>query len=810
MFYDRNEDNKAAKLYPFLYRFATGEGLAEGAGCGYNARMELFAQSRKAQIEKESPLANRLRPRTLEEYVGQEHIIGPGRLLRRAIQADQLSSLIFYGPPGTGKTTLARVIANSTRSHFITINAVLAGVKEIREAIDQAQERRNLYNQRTTLFVDEVHRWNKAQQDALLPHVENGTIILIGATTENPYFEVNKALVSRSRIFQLRPLTADHLRQIVHHALTDPERGYGHLQVEILPSALDHLVNTANGDARSVLNALELAVETTSPDETGCIHIDVAVAEESIQKKAVLYDKDGDAHYDTISAFIKSLRGSDPDAALYWLAKMVYAGEDPRFIFRRMAILAGEDVGMADPQAMQVIASCWELYERIGLPEGRFHLAQATLYLATCPKSNSTMAFFDALASVEKEQEADVPNHLKDGNRDKEGFGHGKGYLYPHAYQDHWVAQQYLPAALQGKLFYQPGDQGYEHGIRETVARKREAQLAAMLEAADETPEVYTTSPTNRQRDAWLQRTVANSGRNLEHVREKLFSLAQVQRHHLVLDVNAGTGLLTWEAVRQAPEGGVYALTPDDKAADALRQQADKLPELERPRILQGSLTELDYLLRLRGEADLHFDRILGRNIFSEGTRGNSKELKGTQTSSGQPLSTQHSALSTQTSALSTLASLLFPDGRLCLVQVLPRHGQRLADLVDWAGVDEALVAKVRAGEEAIYADPDDPLVNWDEKDVAAWCAAANLTITHQHLETQTEQRRLTPAHLERWFGEEMLPDARPRYSQRLLDSGLTPTELVQIATLYRRQLTDQVVNWHTTHLYVVAGQLVS
>lgn len=777
--------------------------------------MELFAQSRKAQIEKESPLANRLRPRTLEEYVGQEHIIGPGRLLRRAIQADQLSSLIFYGPPGTGKTTLARVIANSTRSHFITINAVLAGVKEIREAIDQAQERRNLYNQRTTLFVDEVHRWNKAQQDALLPHVENGTIILIGATTENPYFEVNKALVSRSRIFQLRPLTADHLRQIVHHALTDQERGYGHLQVKIQPPALDHLVNTANGDARSVLNALELAVETTAPDETGYIHIDVAVAEESIQKRAVLYDKDGDAHYDTISAFIKSLRGSDPDAALYWLAKMVYAGEDPRFIFRRMAILAGEDVGMADPQAMQVIASCWELYERIGLPEGRFHLAQATLYLATCPKSNSVMAFFDALASVEKEQEADVPNHLKDGNRDKEGFGHGKGYLYPHAYQDHWVAQQYLPAALQGKLFYQPGDQGYEHGIREAVARKREAQLAAMLEAADETPEMYTTSPANRQRDAWLQRAVANSGRNLEQLREKLFSLAQVQRHHLVLDVNAGTGLFTWEAVRQAPEGGVYALTPDDKAADALRQQADKLPELERPRILQGSLTELDYLLHLRGEADLQFDRILGRNIFSEGTQeaasreplAVSKKSQLPTANRQRPLShnTQYATRDPQHSALSTLASLLFPDGRLCLVQVVPRRGQRLANLVDWAGVDETLVARVKAGEVAIYADLDDPLVNWDEGDVVAWLAAANLTVTHQHLETQTEPRRVTPAHLERWFGEGVLPEARPRYSQRLLDSGLTPAELVQVATLYRRQLTDQVVNWHTTQLYIVA-----
>ncbi|MCZ2115095.1 MAG: AAA family ATPase, partial [Anaerolineae bacterium] len=439
----------------------------------------LFDHAMNERLKSEAPLAARMRPRTLEEFVGQDHIIGPGRLLRRAIQADQLSSLIFYGPPGTGKTTLAMVIANSTRSHFITINAVLAGVKEIRESIEIARERRELYGQRTTLFVDEVHRWNKAQQDALLPHVENGTIILIGATTENPYFEVNKALVSRSRIFQLRPLTEDDLRAIARQALGDPERGYGKLQVDLRPDALDHLVNVANGDARGVLNALELAVETTPPDENDVIIIDLAVAEESIQRRAVLYDKDGDVHYDTISAFIKSLRGSDTDAALYWMAKMIYAGEDPRFIFRRMAIFAGEDVGMADPQAMGVVVNSWETFERIGMPEGRFPLALAAIYLATAPKSNSAFAFFDALSVVEKEREADVPNHLKDGSRDKEGFGHGEGYLYPHAYRDHWVAQQYLPEALQGKVFYQPGDLGHERAIRDDVARRREAQLAA-------------------------------------------------------------------------------------------------------------------------------------------------------------------------------------------------------------------------------------------------------------------------------------------------------------------------------------------
>ncbi len=339
---------------------------------------------------------------------------------------------------------------------------MLAGVADIRRVTKEAQERRALHNQRTILFVDEVHRWNKAQQDALLPWVENGTVILIGATTENPYFSVNRPLVSRSRIFQFRSLTDKDLRAIARNALADPEWGYGQLEVDLHDEALSHLVDVANGDARGVLNALELAVETTPPNEDGIIVVDMAVAEESIQRRAVLYDKDGDYHYDTISAFIKSLRGSDPDAALYWLAKMVYAGEDPRFIFRRMLIFAGEDVGMADPSALHVVMACADAFDRVGLPEGRFHLAEAVLYLATAPKSNSTLAFFDALTLVEQEREGEVPTHLKDGSRDKEGFGHGQGYLYPHAFREHWIAQQYLPDALQGRTFYKPSDQGYE------------------------------------------------------------------------------------------------------------------------------------------------------------------------------------------------------------------------------------------------------------------------------------------------------------------------------------------------------------
>lgn len=455
------------------------------AFCGFEA-MDLFEQNQQRLTESEAPLAARMRPRSLQEFIGQDAIIGPGRLLRRAIEADQLSSLIFYGPPGTGKTTLARVIASTTRAQFVAINAVLGGVKDIRNAIELAQTRRGHYGQRTILFVDEVHRFNKAQQDALLPWVENGTVILIGATTENPFFEVNKALVSRSRIFQLKSLEAVDLNGILQQVLSDKARGYGEKSIQIDSEASEHLVNVANGDARTLLNALELAVETTPPNEDGLIHITLPVAEDSIQQRAVLYDKEGDAHFDIISAFIKSIRGSDPDAALYWLARMVYAGEDPRYIFRRLVILAGEDVGMADPNAVVVVTGCAAAFDRVGMPEGRYPLAQATLYLATAPKSNSVMAFFDALATVADEQEGDVPNAMRDATRDKKGFGHGAGYLYPHAYRDHWVAQQYLPESLQGRVFYQPSSQGYEAGIQKQVAQRREAQMAASVESSSE------------------------------------------------------------------------------------------------------------------------------------------------------------------------------------------------------------------------------------------------------------------------------------------------------------------------------------
>ena len=443
--------------------------------------MDLFDHALTIMLDEEAPLAARMRPKWLSDFVGQEHIVGEGKLLQRAILADRLfSSIILWGPPGSGKTTLAHVIANHTQAHFEVLSAVLAGKADFIRVIEEAKERRKLYGKKTILFIDEVHRWNKTQQDALLPFVENGTIIFIGATTENPYFEVNSALVSRSRVFQLKPLEEKHLAYILEKALHDKERGYGGKKIILDDEAREHLIQVSGGDARNLLNALELAVESTLPDQNDTIHITLDAAQDSIQRRAVLYDKDGDSHYDTISAFIKSIRGSDADAALYWLAKMLYAGEDPRFIIRRLLILAGEDVGLADPMGLVVTSAAAQAFEYVGLPEGIYPIVEAVLYLATAEKSNTTSAYFSAYQYVEQQGKTAVPSHLQDSHRDKTALGHGEGYLYPHSYENHFVAQQYMPKELLGVTFYHPSQQGYEQKISQRVERWRKAQIDAL------------------------------------------------------------------------------------------------------------------------------------------------------------------------------------------------------------------------------------------------------------------------------------------------------------------------------------------
>ena len=441
--------------------------------------MDLFEYMSSKNKEKESPLAARLRPKTLDEVVGQQHIIGKDKLLYRAIKADKISSIIFYGPPGTGKTTLAKVIAGTTSSEFKQINATVAGKKDMEEVVEQAKQLQGMYHKRTILFIDEIHRFNKGQQDYLLPFVEDGTIILIGATTENPYFEVNGALISRSMIFELKPIEKEDIKILLRRAIEDKERGMGNFGAIIEDDALDALAEISGGDARHALNAIELAVMTTEKNEQGDIVITLPVIEECIQKRSLRYDKSGDNHYDTISAFIKSLRGSDPDAALYYLAKMLYAGESIRFIARRMMISAAEDVGNADPQALQVAVSAAEAVDRVGMPEAQIILSQAATYIATAPKSNAACnAIFSALNTVKETGPLPVPTHLQDSHyKGSAKLGHGVGYKYAHDYKNHYVKQQYLPYELTGKEFYSPTGNGYEAKIREHMKRiKAEAE----------------------------------------------------------------------------------------------------------------------------------------------------------------------------------------------------------------------------------------------------------------------------------------------------------------------------------------------
>lgn len=441
--------------------------------------MDLFEYMRATSMEKESPLAARLRPATLDEVVGQQHIIGKDKLLYRAIKADKLSSIIFYGPPGTGKTTLAKVIANTTSAEFTQLNATVAGKKDMEEVVKAAKDRLGMYGKKTILFIDEIHRFNKGQQDYLLPFVEDGTLILIGATTENPYFEVNSALISRSIIFELKPLSMEDVKTLIRRAVYDKEKGMGAYDAVIDEEALTFLADVAGGDARHALNAVELGIMTTERSEDGKIHITLDVAQECIQKRAVRYDKNGDNHYDTISAFIKSMRGSDPDAAVYYLARMLYAGESVTFIARRIMICAAEDVGMADPQALQVAVNASLAVERVGMPEAQIILSEAAMYVACAPKSNACVqAIGEAMSEVEQTGNLAIPTHLQDAHyKGAAKLSHGTGYKYAHDYPNHYVEQQYLPYELNGKEFYHPSGNGYEVKIKEHMSRiKREAK----------------------------------------------------------------------------------------------------------------------------------------------------------------------------------------------------------------------------------------------------------------------------------------------------------------------------------------------
>lgn len=452
------QDEKINYSFSFFLR-------AKTVGIG----MDLFEYMRSQNMESEAPLASRLRPTTLDEVVGQQHIVGKDKLLYRAIKADKLSSIIFYGPPGTGKTTLAKVIAHTTSAEFMQINATSAGKKDMEEVITAAKNNQGMYGKKTILFIDEIHRFNKGQQDYLLPYVEDGTIILIGATTENPYFEVNGALLSRSVIFELKKLSKEDIRTLLLRAISDKEKGMGAYNAAIDDDALEFLADVSNGDARAALTALELGVLTTDRSEDGIIHITIDVASECIQKRVISYDKSGDNHYDTVSAFIKSMRGSDPDAAVYYLARMLYAGEDVKFIARRIMILASEDIGNADPMALTVAVSAAQAVERIGMPEAQIILAQAVTYMASAPKSNSAVnAISRAMNVVGRTKTPPVPTHLQDAHyKSAEKLGHGLGYKYAHNYKNHYVKQQYLPDGLTDEVFYEPSENGYEATIRE-------------------------------------------------------------------------------------------------------------------------------------------------------------------------------------------------------------------------------------------------------------------------------------------------------------------------------------------------------
>ena len=712
---------------------------------------DLFSHHRDQTLARLAPLAERLRPRTLDDFVGQEAILGPGRLLRRAISADRVGNLILHGPPGTGKTTLARIIAGCTRAHFSSLNAVLAGVKDVRLEVEAAKERLAHHALRTILFIDEVHRFNSAQQDALLPWVENGTLTLIGATTENPYFEVNKALVSRSRLFRLEPLEPTALRHLLQRALSDPKQGYGGRSITVTPEAEAHWLDVANGDARSLLNALELAVETTEPDADGAIAIDLTIAEESIQQRAVLYDKQGDAHFDTISAFIKSLRGSDPDAALFWLARMLEAGEDPRFLFRRMLIAAGEDVGLADPQAVVVVEACAASFERIGLPEGLYPLAQAALYLANTEKSNSTLGLFDALKVVRQVQKQQVPPHLRDAHRDGQAFGDGVGYRYPHAYAEHWVAQQYLPAALQGQVFWQPGALGWEGQRQLPLRQRRAAQLAAVAEQQEELDAFLSSSPEDPLLQRWLARQAAAEGERLDLLRQRFWGDRHPGRLDRVLVLQARSLLWALDPIREATEGEVWITVERPEEMERLEAQVQILDPLVRPQLMvvpRDRPQPLADLLQPGGR----FEWIVGR----------------------QP------DLPTDTLEwTATLSALAAPGAHLRLLFSQPRIGPASALLALPRSTGRAQPLLERAGKLEAQGLEHQELVP------TRWVSALEQQgwqLQHQAWEESLELQ-LTERLLERWFGP-LVP-----YRASLVAAGWTPQEIGALRALFAAHL---------------------
>ena len=699
---------------------------------------DLFEHHGRTLLAGLAPLADRMRPRSLDDFAGQEAILGEGRLLRRAIAADRVGNLILHGPPGVGKTTLARIIAGSTRAHFCSLNAVLAGVKDLRAAVEAAQERLQRHGLRSTLFIDEVHRFNSAQQDALLPWVENGTVNLIGATTENPFFEVNKALVSRSRLFRLLPLEPKHLRQLLQRALADTERGYGNRRVAVSADAIEHLVDVAGGDARSLLNALELAVETTPPNDAGVIAIDLAIAEESIQQRAVLYDKQGDAHFDTISAFIKSLRGSDADAALFWLARMVEAGENPRFIFRRMLIAAGEDIGLADPQAIVVVEACAAAFERVGLPEGLYPLAQAALYLAGAEKSNSVLGFFDALKSVRTSNRQQVPAHLRDANRDGKAFGDGVGYRYPHAYAEHWVAQQYLPSSLQGQVFWQPTAQGWEGQLRARLQQRRAAQLAAAAENALDQAEVLSASPADPELARWLARAAVSEGERLDALRQRFWHNTSWQRHERVLIVAARSLLWALDPLQQTPEGQVVISTESADDQQRLQAQLQLLDTLRQPAVVVG-------LAPLRGA----FERIAAR----------------------QPQLSDQPAVREQW--LTQLTALAAPKAELRLLQSQALLGPAgaLLELREPKAMAAASAGGITAEALQTLAMAETAWLQRNAPELANELRALDWEI-QPHSWEEPLQLDLQPALLQRWFGADqpyaaLLRDQLPKAAQR-------------------------------------------